>query len=199
MPQQMGVGGQPDAGGQGEGAAGVVGVDRRAPLGAEDRVQLDRPGGRPGSTQRNQRVEAWPRLRRSRCCWRCWRSTWTAKGGRVRMALLAGEGLGNRMVPASRSRSVHSRPHSSPLRAPVAAARTVQVPSHGLEVWSAASSGTATCSGGQGHHLGAGQQWWGGMGGGVVGDPNRVRQRPAQGVVNQVAEARRRPHGVPNE
>jgi hypothetical protein len=43
----------------------------------------------------------------------------------------------NRTVPASRSRSAHSRPHSSPLRAPVAAARTVQTPSHGLEVWPA--------------------------------------------------------------
>ena len=39
----MGV--QPGAGGQvGEGAAGVVGVDRRAPLGAEDQVELDRVG-----------------------------------------------------------------------------------------------------------------------------------------------------------
>jgi hypothetical protein len=39
------VGGQPDAGGQaGEGAAGVVGVDRRAPLGAEHQVQLHRLG-----------------------------------------------------------------------------------------------------------------------------------------------------------
>jgi hypothetical protein len=32
----------------------------------------------------------------------------------------------NRTVPASSSRSVHSRPHSSPLRAPVAAASIVQ-------------------------------------------------------------------------
>ena len=53
----------------------------------------------------------------------------------------------NWTVPASRSRSAHSRPHSSPLRAPVAAASTVQVPSYGLVVWSAASSSTVTCSG----------------------------------------------------
>ena len=39
------MGGQPDAGRQpGEGAAGVVGVERRAPLGAEDQVELDRAG-----------------------------------------------------------------------------------------------------------------------------------------------------------
>jgi hypothetical protein len=45
VPQQVGVGNEPDAGGQaGEGAAGVVGVDRRAPLGAEHRVELDRVG-----------------------------------------------------------------------------------------------------------------------------------------------------------
>jgi hypothetical protein len=45
MAQQVGMGGQSDAGGQaGEGAAGVVGVDRGAPLGAEHQVQLDRPG-----------------------------------------------------------------------------------------------------------------------------------------------------------
>ena len=37
--------------------------------------------------------------------------------------------------------------HSSPLRAPVAAARTVQAPSHGLEMWPAASRSIATCSG----------------------------------------------------
>jgi hypothetical protein len=43
MAQQVGVGGQPDAGGQAsEGAAGVIGVDGRAPLGAEHQVQLDR-------------------------------------------------------------------------------------------------------------------------------------------------------------
>jgi hypothetical protein len=42
---RVGVGGQPDAGGQpGEGAAGMVGVDRHAPLGAEHQVQLDRLG-----------------------------------------------------------------------------------------------------------------------------------------------------------
>jgi hypothetical protein len=45
MPQQVGMGSQSDAGGQaGEGAAGVVGVDRRAPLGAEHQVELDRLG-----------------------------------------------------------------------------------------------------------------------------------------------------------
>jgi hypothetical protein len=45
MAQQVGVGGHSSAGGQaGEGAAGVVGVDRRAPLGAEDQVQLNRAG-----------------------------------------------------------------------------------------------------------------------------------------------------------
>ena len=45
MAQQMGVGGHSSAGRQaGEGAAGVVGVDRRAPLGPEHQVQLDRAG-----------------------------------------------------------------------------------------------------------------------------------------------------------
>ena len=53
----------------------------------------------------------------------------------------------NRTVPASSSRSHHSRPHNSPLRAPVAAASTVQGPSHGDGVWLAASNSTATCWG----------------------------------------------------
>ena len=45
MAWQVRMGGQPDAGRQpGEGAAGVVGVDRGAPLGAEYQVQLDRAG-----------------------------------------------------------------------------------------------------------------------------------------------------------
>ena len=45
VAQQVRMGVQPGAGGQvGEGAAGVVGVDRRAPLGAEDQVELDRVG-----------------------------------------------------------------------------------------------------------------------------------------------------------
>jgi hypothetical protein len=43
------VGGQPDADGQaGEAAAGVVGVDRGAALGAEHQVQLDRAGWSEG-------------------------------------------------------------------------------------------------------------------------------------------------------
>jgi hypothetical protein len=37
--------------------------------------------------------------------------------------------------------------HSSPLRAPVAVARIVQVPSQGLVARSAASNSSATCSG----------------------------------------------------
>jgi len=50
-----GWGNQPDAGGEaGEGAAGVVGVDRRAPLGAEHQVQLDRLG-RPAGFDPSQR------------------------------------------------------------------------------------------------------------------------------------------------
>jgi hypothetical protein len=53
----------------------------------------------------------------------------------------------DRTVPASRSRSADSRPHSSPLRAPVAAASIVQGPSHGEGEWSAASNSSATCSG----------------------------------------------------
>jgi hypothetical protein len=57
MAQQVRVGVQPGAGGQvGEGAAGVDGVDRRALLGAEDQVELDRVGGWPGSTQRSPTV-----------------------------------------------------------------------------------------------------------------------------------------------
>ena len=45
MAQQMRVGGQSGAGRQaGEGAAGVVGVDRRAPLSAQPQVELDRAG-----------------------------------------------------------------------------------------------------------------------------------------------------------
>jgi len=43
--RSMWLGGQPDAGGEaGEGAAGMVGIDRRAPLGAEHQVELDRAG-----------------------------------------------------------------------------------------------------------------------------------------------------------
>src|SRR5918995_3442782 len=45
MAQQVRVSVQPGAGGQvGEGAAGVVGIDRRAPRSAEDQVELDRVG-----------------------------------------------------------------------------------------------------------------------------------------------------------
>jgi len=45
VAEHVGVGGQPNAGGQaGEGAAGVVGVDRGAAFGADHQVQLDRPG-----------------------------------------------------------------------------------------------------------------------------------------------------------
>src|SRR5687767_6868812 len=93
MAQQVGVGGQPDAGRQaGEGAAGVVGVDRGAPLGAEHQVELDRLGGRPGSTHRSDTVWGCPQASRKRACWRrCWRSAWAAKAGRVRMALLAAD------------------------------------------------------------------------------------------------------------
>jgi hypothetical protein len=76
----------------------------------------------------------------------------------------------NWTVPAFRSRSAHSRPHSSPLRAPVAAARTVQTPSHGLEVWPAASSSTATCSGASVTAWVRGTGGGGGVGGGVVSD-----------------------------
>jgi hypothetical protein len=69
MTQQVWMGGQPDAGGQpGEGAAGVVGVDRRAPLGAEHQVQLDRVGWLAGSTQRSPTVAGCPTARRSRSC-----------------------------------------------------------------------------------------------------------------------------------
>ena len=45
MAEQVGMGGHSSAGGQaGEGAAGVVGIDWRTPLGAERQVQLDRAG-----------------------------------------------------------------------------------------------------------------------------------------------------------
>jgi hypothetical protein len=45
MAQQVGISGQSDACGQpGEGAAGVVRIDRRAPFGAEHQVQLNRSG-----------------------------------------------------------------------------------------------------------------------------------------------------------
>ena len=49
MAQQVPAGDQPDAGGElGEGAACVVGVDRRTPLGQEHQVQLDRAGWAAG-------------------------------------------------------------------------------------------------------------------------------------------------------
>jgi hypothetical protein len=53
----------------------------------------------------------------------------------------------NRTVPSSRSRSCHSRPHSSPVRAPVAAARTTKARSHGRRSPWAAASRTPTCWG----------------------------------------------------
>jgi hypothetical protein len=49
-------------------------------------------GGRPGSTHRRVTVWGCPQARRKRACFRrCWRSAWTANGGRVRMALLAAD------------------------------------------------------------------------------------------------------------
>ena len=45
MAQHVGMGYQPGSGGEpGEGTAGVVRIDRRAPLGAEHQVELDRLG-----------------------------------------------------------------------------------------------------------------------------------------------------------
>ena len=71
MAQQVRVGGQPGAGGQvGEGAAGVVGVDWRAPLSAEDQVELDRVGCLAGLDPAQPEGGAWPSARRSWCCWR---------------------------------------------------------------------------------------------------------------------------------
>src|SRR5215203_1415120 len=68
---------------------GLTGVPRSV---RKTRSSSTGRGGWPGSTQCSQRVGAWPRARRSRCCWRrCWRSAWTAKGGRVRTALLAAD------------------------------------------------------------------------------------------------------------
>jgi hypothetical protein len=55
MAQHVGMGIQPDACGQpGEGPAGVVGVDRRTPLGTEHQVELDLVG-RPGRLDPTQR------------------------------------------------------------------------------------------------------------------------------------------------
>src|SRR5512133_1138830 len=53
-----GVGGQPDVSGQAsEGAAGVVGVDRRASLSAEHQVQLD-TAGTPAQPRQSLRIDA---------------------------------------------------------------------------------------------------------------------------------------------
>ena len=91
MAQQVGMGNEPDAGGQaGEGAAGVVGVDRRAPLGAEHQVELgrlERPAGFDPSQrdrlgrrgvpevspagQRTCDQQAMVRRRVLSSCWRC--------------------------------------------------------------------------------------------------------------------------------
>src|SRR5215216_7141629 len=138
-----------------------------------------------------------------------------AKGGRVRTALLAvdlsgptasslrlaptspasGRTVGsmmvrawrNRMVPVSRSRSAHSRPQSSPLRAPVAAASTVQGPSHGLGVWAGRRPAAPRPARGPAPRLGTGDRWWGGVGGGVVGEQppgDRLGQGAVQAAVH---------------
>ena len=93
----------------------------------------------------------------------------------------------NRTVLASRSRSAHSRPHSSPLRAPVAAASTVQGPSQGEGLWSAASNSSATCSGASATTSVAGHRRWGGVGGDVAGEQppgDRLGQGAVQAAVH---------------
>jgi len=59
-------------------------------------------------------------------------------------------------VPTLRSRSCHSRPHSSPVRAPVAAARTTKARSQGRRSWWAVVSRMPTCSGVSAAGVGAG-------------------------------------------
>ena len=55
MAQHVGMGYQPGTGGElGEGPAGVVGVDRRTPLGTEHQVELDH-AGRPARLHPTQR------------------------------------------------------------------------------------------------------------------------------------------------
>jgi hypothetical protein len=55
MAQHVGMGDQPGTGGEpGEGTAGVVRIDRRAPLGAEHQVELDH-AGRPARLHPTQR------------------------------------------------------------------------------------------------------------------------------------------------
>jgi hypothetical protein len=85
-----------DGGGEpGEGAAGVVGVNRRAALSAEHRSSSTGRGSWPGSTQRNVTVAGCPAARRRRACWRRWgRSAATANRRRVRIALLAADFTG---------------------------------------------------------------------------------------------------------
>ena len=62
MAQQVGVGGQPDAGGEaGEGAAGVVGVDLRGRSVRNTKSSWTGWGGRPGSTLRSVTVWGCPR------------------------------------------------------------------------------------------------------------------------------------------
>jgi hypothetical protein len=104
MAQQVRVGGQPDAGRQGGRRRGWRGwSDRRAPLGAAHQVQLDRVGWPAGfhPTQRHGGGLAQGQAQ-SGLLAAVLRSAWTAKGGRVRMALLALDLTGPRASPRRR-------------------------------------------------------------------------------------------------
>jgi hypothetical protein len=224
MAQQVGVGGQPDAGRQvGEGAAGVVGLTGVAPLGAEDQVQLDRAGWPAGFDPSKRNRLGLPAGKTqagllAAVLAQCLDGEgWQGEDG------VAGRGLerpdGQLSAPAvdvaitvagvgedggvddgaglvepdGAGIQVQVGPFQAAelaVAGPVAAARTVQVPSQGLVVRAAASSSVATCSG-------ASATAWvrgtggGGVAGGVVGEqsPGDGLGQGAGGVAAQGLEA----------
>jgi hypothetical protein len=176
MPQHVGMRLQSDAGGQaGEGPAGMVGVDRGAPLGAEHQVQLDLPGWPAGfDPSKRYRLglpagEAQAGLLAAVMAERLDGERWQGEDGvagsgldwpdREFLASAVGVGVGEdgrvddgeRLAEPDRAGvQIQIGPFQAAqlaVRAPVAAASTVQEPSQGLVVRSAASNSTATCSG----------------------------------------------------
>src|SRR6266536_435310 len=106
-------------------------------------------GGWPGSTQRSHTVAgSAPARRRRACWWRWWRSPWTAKGGRLRMALLALDFTG----PTASSLRLASDPVAPPGRTSTSTMvsswrnRTVQAAVHGEDVLAVEPAGLAVFS-----------------------------------------------------